>query len=129
MREVERDEVLRGMVRFIEPVPDIATLLPQIDVLVMPSLWEACPLLPMEAMALGVPVVGSDAIGLREVLRDTPSLTPVAGNVSALAAALQEAIDARTKRPAQAYVLQLRERFDNNSGAKSLRRVYDTIAP
>ena len=40
------------MVRFIEPVAEIATVLPQIDILVAPSLWEACPLLPMEAMVL-----------------------------------------------------------------------------
>jgi glycosyltransferase involved in cell wall biosynthesis len=67
-RWVENDEILSRMVRFIEPVTEIAPVLSQMDALVMPSLWEACPLLPMEAMVLGVPVVGSDAIGLREAL-------------------------------------------------------------
>ena len=52
--------------------------------LAVPSLWEALPLLPMEAMVAGVPVLGTDCIGLREVLRDTPSRVVRAGEVGAL---------------------------------------------
>ena len=44
-----------------------------VDVVVMPSLWEACPLLPMEVLVAGVPVIGTDCVGMREVLLDTPA--------------------------------------------------------
>ena len=124
MREVERDDVLSRMVRFVEPVPDIATLLPQIDVLVMPSLWEACPLLPMEAMVLAIPVVGSDAIGLREVLRDTPSLAPPAGDAVASADALHKTIDS-SDAEASAYQPVACRRFDVAESASRLQRLFD----
>lgn len=52
------------------------------DVLAMPSQWEGFGLTAAEAMAAGVPVVGSDVPGLREVLDDgrAGTLFPV-GNV------------------------------------------------
>ncbi|MBZ8143207.1 glycosyl transferase family 1, partial [Rubrivivax gelatinosus] len=37
---------------------------------IMPSLWEGLPLLPMEAMALGVPVVATRSPGTAEVIDD-----------------------------------------------------------
>jgi glycosyltransferase involved in cell wall biosynthesis len=127
MREVEQDEVLSRMIYFVEPVSEIAPLLSQMDMLVMPSLWEACPLLPMESMVLGIPVVGSDAIGLREVLRDTPSLTPAAGNATALAHAIEKMCEPRHRQCAAAFVSVARERFDNRQSAAALADIYATI--
>ncbi|MGQ9592783.1 MAG: glycosyltransferase family 4 protein, partial [Planctomycetota bacterium] len=126
MREVEKDAALSRIVRFIEPVADIATVLPQIDVLVMPSLCEACPLLPMEAMVLGVPVVGSDCIGLREVLSGTPSLAPRAGDGAALARAIMEMLAPEKKEEAKRFVAEARVRFDVQPGAEKLRAIYDS---
>jgi glycosyltransferase involved in cell wall biosynthesis len=125
MQEVQRDGVLSQMVRFIDPVSEIATVLPQIDAVVVPSLREACPLLPMEAMVLGVPVVGSDAIGLREVLQGTPSLAPPAGDATALADALQETLDSHSAAKARAYQAQAKQRFDVAESALRLRRLFD----
>ncbi len=127
MREVERDDVLSQMVRFIEPVPDIVAVLPQIDVLVMPSLWEACGLLAMEAMVLGVPVVGSDAIGLREVLQGSPSLTPPAGDAKALASAIEEALGSRSRQRAEEFAPEAGIRFDNRASTEKLRQIYEAI--
>jgi len=128
MREVERDETLAQMVQFVEPVADIATMLPQIDVLVIPSLREACPLLPMEAMVLGIPVVGSDAIGLREVLHGTPSLVPAAGNVEALAGAIIDSMGTRSTQQTWAYLPEVCKRFDNSSATEKLRHIYGAIS-
>ena len=59
-------------------------VLAELDLLVVPSLWEASSVVSMEAMAAGVPVLGTDCIGLREVLRGTPSRVVRAGDPAAL---------------------------------------------
>lgn len=61
---------------------------------VMPSLWEGLPIAPIEALASGVPVVGSDIAGTREVVTHgktgvlLPNFDPVlwANAISALLA-------------------------------------------
>lgn len=123
-RVIDNDPELRKMVHFIEPVTDIGSVLPQVDLLVMPSLWEACPLLPMEAMVLGVPVIGSDAIGLREVLANTPALSPEAGNAMTLADAIVASIDLPIKQSAKDFHAPAVRRFDNLQRTLQLQDIY-----
>ena len=49
---------------------DIAQVLSALDVLVFPSLWEGTPLTVFEALAMGKPIVATDADGLLDVLTD-----------------------------------------------------------
>jgi glycosyltransferase involved in cell wall biosynthesis len=121
--EVEK----RGLTRFVtmrEAVNDVQPILAQLDLLVMPSLWEALPLLPMEAMAAGVPVLGSDCIGLREVLRGTPSRMVAAGDVEALAGGLRDAVVAPWTEAARAFAPIACERFDNDRSAHRLVELF-----
>lgn len=119
----ERPEVA-PMVHFVEPVADIAPILSQMDVLVMPSLWEACPILPMEAMVLGIPVIGSDAVGLREVLRDTPSVAPPKEDSIALADALENFIMQPFTDRAKAFEPEAQKRFDVKAATEKLLELY-----
>ena len=64
---------LRSYFSFLPHLPEVASTLKAVDVVAIPSLWEAMPLLPMEAMVAGVPVVGTNCIGLGEILVDSPS--------------------------------------------------------
>jgi glycosyltransferase involved in cell wall biosynthesis len=121
--EVEK----RGLTPFVtmrEAVNDVQPILAQLDLLVMPSLWEALPLLPMEAMAAGVPVLGSDCIGLREVLRGTPSRMVPVGDVEALARGLREALIAPWDVAARAFAPIACERFDNARSAHRLVELF-----
>ena len=86
--EVER-RGLATVISFLGLVRDAGPILRQLDLLVMPSLWEACPLLPMEAMVAGVPVLGTDCIGLREVLAGTPSVMVPAGEAVRLSESIE----------------------------------------
>jgi glycosyltransferase involved in cell wall biosynthesis len=49
---------------------DVAAVLSAFDLLVFPSLWEGTPLTVFEALAMGKPIVATDADGLMDVLRD-----------------------------------------------------------
>jgi glycosyltransferase involved in cell wall biosynthesis len=49
---------------------DVAAALSAFDIAVFPSLWEGTPLTVLEALAMGKPIVSTDADGLRDVLTD-----------------------------------------------------------
>ena len=110
--ELEKYPCVGRCVTFRDHVPSASPILRELDLLVMPSLWEACPILPMEALCMGVPVLGSDCIGLREILRGSPAGMVPAGNAPALAQALQGAVKRGAKEAALAYAPIARERFD-----------------
>jgi len=56
----ERARALGGRVRLIDPGPDVARLLPGLDVFVMPSHSEGLPATLLEAMGCALPVVATD---------------------------------------------------------------------
>jgi glycosyltransferase involved in cell wall biosynthesis len=116
---------LAEVVTMRETVNDVQPVLAQLDLLFMPSLWEALPLLPMEAMVAGVPVLGSDCIGLREVLSGTPSRMVRAGDVQALARGLHEALEAPWDDEARAFAPLACDRFDNARSAARLVELFD----
>src|SRR5262249_49579640 len=118
---------LAHRVSFRDFVPDVAPVLRQLDLLVMPSLWEAAGILAMEALCLGVPVLGSDCIGLREVLRGTPARLAPPGDADAWAAALRSAIAAPWSAAARAYVSTARVRFDVRGPARELELLFDRL--
>ena len=135
LKETLRDAVanpdVAQMVHFIEAMPDIAPLLLQVDVLLSPSRQEACPLLPMEASVLGVPVIGSDCIGLREVLKGTPAVAVSKDNPEALADAMAAFVEnlQSAKDAAKEYVVAAVKRFDVNLAAEQLSTIYQSFAP
>ncbi|MCA8973391.1 MAG: glycosyltransferase family 4 protein [Planctomycetes bacterium] len=57
-----------GRVRLCGAGAQIASRLPAYDALVLPSVREGCPLVAVEAFAAGIPVVGYDVPGVRDVL-------------------------------------------------------------
>ena len=61
---------LEGRVRFLGRRRDVPALLAASDVLVLPSRFEGLPLAALEAMAAGLPVVGTRVCGTSEVVVD-----------------------------------------------------------
>jgi glycosyltransferase involved in cell wall biosynthesis len=127
-REYQRAIEQQGLTRYItlrDFVPDVLPVLHDLDLVVVPSLWEASSLVSMEAMAAGVPVFGSDCPGLREVLRGTPSRTMATGDVAALECGLRQALASPWTQAAQDFAPVARVRFDNQRSARRLVELYD----
>ncbi len=73
---------------------DVARVLSALDILVFPSLWEGTPLTVFEALAMGKPIVATDADGLMDVLTDgQDSLVVPRRNAERLAEAVNRLID------------------------------------
>ena len=131
LRDTAANPNVAKMVSFLPAVPNIAPLLLQTDVLLTPSRGEACPLLPMESLVLGTPVIGTDCIGLREVLNGTPAVVVPNENIEALADAIATFVDNPQpgKDAAKAYVTDAVKRFDVSIAAEQLLEIYQSFAP
>jgi glycosyltransferase involved in cell wall biosynthesis len=119
---------LKHSFSFMPFVPQIAAALKSVDVVAIPSLWEAMPLLPMEAMVAGVPVIGTDCIGLAEVLVDTPATVVPAANADTLAAALEKEAEVSSRDTATRFVQVAAERFDVTPRAQELTDLMRNLA-
>ena len=89
--------------RVIDFERNLAPVLKGVDMLLMPSRWEAAGILAMEAMCVGVPVIGTKCIGLREVLADTPSVKIEPDDARALADGIRKLLDVDQRIPAREF--------------------------
>jgi glycosyltransferase involved in cell wall biosynthesis len=85
---------LTSAVIFAGARSDVDALYPMMDLFVLPSLGEGLPLVILEAMASGIPVLATDVGGTRELVRpgQTGWLVP-SGDSAALAEGILAALD------------------------------------
>lgn len=117
-------------VRFLGHVDDAATLLAAANVVVLPSRWEGLPLVVLEAMMRGRPIVASAVGGVPEVLSDGVNgrLVPP-GDVQALASALEQfhrKFDHAQQLGRRARA-EARERYAWPSVVAAFETVYDEV--
>ena len=127
-KESVRSRGLEEQVRFLPFVPDPAATIKGLDVVAMPSLWEACGLLSMEAMVSGIPFIGSDVEGLREFLENTPARSVAPADEVALAHAIRAEMLQPSKQMAQDFSLEAARRFDVRKQARELERLFTELA-
>lgn len=109
---------------------DVNAELDHMDVMVLPSLFgEGLPMVIIEAMAAGVPVVGTKVQGVPEVLRDGNGLVAAPNSAEHLADAIRRLIlgeeDWSTIRQ-NAWERQA-ERYSDRSMAEGVAAIYDRI--
>jgi glycosyltransferase involved in cell wall biosynthesis len=109
--EIERAG-LASSFSFLPFVADVGSALKSVDVVAIPSLWEASPLLAMEALVAGVPVVGTTCVGLAEVLAGTPATVVPVADSAALAAALAREGRSSSRDVARGFASTAAARFD-----------------
>lgn len=127
IRAIESDATLSKMVIQIKPQSNIAPLMKQMNLVIMPSLWESSSLVAMESMVLGIPFIGSTCIGVREVIRETPCPAVVAGDAVSIADEIEKAIQNPWTDEAEAFVPTACERFDFNRCTARIRKIYDRL--
>jgi glycosyltransferase involved in cell wall biosynthesis len=112
-------------------VSDVPAELARIDVLVLPSLFgEGLPMVVLEAMAAGVPVVASDVEGVPEaVAHGEDGLLVKPGNPAALGSALETLIRGKLDYPAMSRNAQDRHAqfFSAETMAMHVADIYDQV--
>jgi glycosyltransferase involved in cell wall biosynthesis len=96
---------------------------------VFPSLWEGTPLTVFEALAMGQPIVATDADGLVDVLTDDlDALIVPRRNAEALAQAIVRLIDEPATCARLGAAARLSgQRYDILSFVRKMERLYDLL--
>jgi glycosyltransferase involved in cell wall biosynthesis len=128
MEQAERAG-LGSRVRFHGHVPagePVMKLLDEADLFVLPSRTEGLPRAMIEAMARGVPCIGSDVGGIPELLDPEDLVTP--GDAVVLAARIQEVLANPTRMEAMSRRnLELASQYQADTLAKRRRSFYRHI--
>ena len=110
-------------------VRDVAAALAAFDIIVFPSLWEGTPLTVFEALAMGKPIVATDADGLLDVLTDRKDalIVPKADS-TALARAVAEVIGDRSLAARLgAEATRTGQRYDIAAFVRKMERLYELL--
>ena len=105
---------------------DVAEALSALDLVVFPSLWEGTPLTVLETLAMGKPIVSTDADGLQDVLTPGHDAVMVPRRDST---ALAEAMIALARDPAErsrlaAHAKTTGAQYDIDLFVKKMERLY-----
>jgi len=121
---VERQAVPRVELvdRWVHDRGRLRAILSAADLYAFPSRHEGLPVAPLEAMSCGLPVVGADAQGVRDLVGECGLVVP-RGDASALAVALGTLLDDGDRRLelGRAARLRVEERFSLEAVGRQLR--------
>jgi glycosyltransferase involved in cell wall biosynthesis len=120
----------RSRVHFLGWRRAVAPYLQHLDLYVQPSLWEGMPFATMEAMAASVPVVGSSAGGLRELLEGGCGTIVPPGCAAPIADAIctLAADPALCERQGRAGRLRVHRNYRADQMASAYIRLFQTLA-
>jgi glycosyltransferase involved in cell wall biosynthesis len=120
---------LADAVRFAGQLPSGAAVraeLDQADIFVLPSRQEGVPRAMIEAMARGLPCLGSSVGGIPELLPDSAMVRP--GGAAALAALIRKSVAPKTRRLHSARNLTVAQAYADGALRGRRREFYEQIA-
>lgn len=108
---------------------DVAQALSAFDVAVFPSLWEGTPLTVLEALAMGKPIVSTDADGLQDVLThgEDALIVPRRDPAALAAAMLRLATDAGERARLGANARRTGASYDIDLFVRKMERLYTLL--
>jgi len=108
---------------------DVAQTVSAFDIEVFPSLWEGTPLTVFEALAMGKPIVATDADGLVDVLtHERDALIVPKRDPGALAAAIVRLIDNPDERAELSVRARLTgQQYDIAAFCRKMEQLYDLL--
>jgi glycosyltransferase involved in cell wall biosynthesis len=110
---------------FIPFQTDMKSVYQAIDILVMPSIWEAFPLQPAESMVMGVPIIVSDCIGLKECVKGTPAIVVPMKDPRALANAIFNLDIKEIKKEFIAFIPLAKDKFDVRKTVRHVQELFE----
>lgn len=126
-KKIISEQGLSKRVTFIPFQGSVAGVYAELDAVVMPSVWEASGLLAMEALCMGVPLIASDCIGLRETVADTPAVVFQSENPDALANAMLCLMNNPQQETFLSFAPIAQQRYDVAHTAHELRSLIDGV--
>jgi glycosyltransferase involved in cell wall biosynthesis len=131
LRRTAAELGLNGAIRWTGLTTDVNAQLSRMDLFVLPSLFgEGLPMVVLEAMAAGVPVVATSVEGIPEVIRDRENGILVRpGQADQLVDAIRGIMDGRHDWQAlrRSALQRHAERFSDRAMAAGVARVYGSL--
>lgn len=120
---------LQANFRFLDfrPLPQVPGLIKAMDVIAVPSLWEACGLIAMETLTCGTPLICSDCAALVEVTTQTPATRFPIKDAAALARAIKEHAAVDHRPAAREYAAVAAKRYSADSLAAEMAALYGEL--
>jgi UDP-glucose:(heptosyl)LPS alpha-1,3-glucosyltransferase len=131
-RRLARRLGVKERILFLGPVQDIRSILPAVDVGILPTFYDPSSRFILEALAAGKPVITTQFNGATDHFTDDRhgKVIDSPGNIAALADAIRHFTSAANIRKASQAIAQdnLRANISNRRVANELVRVYEAIA-
>ncbi len=114
---------------FVGFARDVARVISAFDLSVFPSLWEGTPLTVFEALAMGKPIVATDADGLLDVLtNESNAIIVPRRDARALADGIIRTIDEpETRARIGAAAFATGKQYDIAAFVRKMERLYDLL--
>jgi glycosyltransferase involved in cell wall biosynthesis len=130
LRQQAFDLGIADAVTFSGVVDDVVAFMADIDIVVLPSLWEGMPNVLLEAMCAGTPIVASRLGSIEEMVRDGESaLLCAPGRPGALANAIMRLMDdpELARELACTARKELEQRFDIAHTVAATQSLYERL--
>jgi len=128
MRSLVKVYGLESEIQFYGQATNVHELVQAFDCFILPSLWEGMPLALLEAMASGIPVVGTNVAGTREIIQDGENGLLIQSKEPESIADALECLKNNIKlctELAQRGLLIIRERYTVDANMKSYLDLYE----